>query len=476
MLGSLLFVNAVARAQVAGASNAFRLEPGSYAVGFRLLADEDRSRGITGGVASTTHPRPIRTYLWYPTRATAQPMRFARYAALADDDVWPADIAGSLRSTLKYSRRPLARSLDSTTFEALLRQPVTAVEDAKPADGRFPLIVIGPGLYYESSINYAVWGEYLAARGFVVATAPLVGANSPLVRIDAEDLETEVADLEFVIARARTLPFVSPDKLGVVGFDMGGMAGLLMTMRNRDIDAFVSLDSGILFRHPTGLPRISPGYDPAALRVPWLHATGRPAPPGSQEKSLFETATYAERYLLVVEGMDHASFTSDGAIDGRQAMPNYWGPSTPAGFEGLRAVRQYVFNFLSAFLGGDADGRAFLSRAPAQAVTSPKITLEHSPAAPPSITYEEFVAAVVAGRGHEAVARLRAVAAVEPSHPLLQLASLQRLSVTLLFTWGLGEEAIPVIEFMNERYPSPAGQQLLNAANTLAAKKAPARR
>ena len=35
-------------------------------------------------------------------------------------------------------------------------------------------------------------------------------------------------DLEFVIAQARRFSFVSQDKLGVFGFDMGGMAGLIL--------------------------------------------------------------------------------------------------------------------------------------------------------------------------------------------------------------------------------------------------------
>jgi hypothetical protein len=30
------------------------------------------------------------------------------------------------------------------------------------------------------------------------------------------------------------LPFVSGDRLGVLGFDMGGMAGVLLAMRNRE--------------------------------------------------------------------------------------------------------------------------------------------------------------------------------------------------------------------------------------------------
>src|SRR5262245_26743343 len=135
------------------------------------------------------------------------------------------------------------------------------------------------------------------------------------------DLETEVRDLEFAIARARELPFVSPDKLGVVGTDMGGMAGLLLTMRNRDVDAFVGMVAGILLDHPSGLPRSAPGYDPLALRVPWLQIMPTVAaapPPGS--RSLFDTAAYSERYLLLTPVVAHTDITIDGLIEGRSRI------------------------------------------------------------------------------------------------------------------------------------------------------------
>ena len=86
----------------------YGLEPGALSIGFQLLEDLDHSRAVTGGISnSLVHPRPIRTYLWYPARQSddAQTMRFAHYAALADDDIWPVEIAGDLRDELKYARR-----------------------------------------------------------------------------------------------------------------------------------------------------------------------------------------------------------------------------------------------------------------------------------------------------------------------------------------------------------------------------------
>ena len=454
----LLPCKVAAQQRDAAASNLFGIEPGAYPVGFQLLDEQDPSRLIPGGSGSTTHPRPMRIYVWYPAARAGQHMRFGRYAALADDDVWPAAVAGNLRDRLKYSGQPLARSLPPAAFTALLQRPVLAVENAAPAKARFPLIVIGQGIWFESPLALAALSEYLAGRGFVVATAPLVGTASPIVKVDRQDLETEVRDMEFVIARARRLSFVNPETLGVLGFDLGGMAGLILTMRNPDVDAFVSLGSDILFDHPSGLPKIAADYNPRALRVPWLHTT--PAflatrPTGSKSESLFDQAAYAERFLLVPDGIAHADFTSYALVDGRSAVPIYWAASTPGDAERHRAVSKYVFNFFAAFLAGSAESRAFLARTPDQS-KGPNITLEHRPAARASISYDAFVQAVIAGRANEAIDELRAAAAAEPNHILLREFSLERVVTSLTLTWGLVREAIPVLEFWVERYPASA--------------------
>ena len=343
-----------------------------------------------------------------------------------------------------------------------------ASENAEPSTGPFPLIALGQGLDHESPTAFAAFAD-LAGHGFVVVTTPLTGTNSPLIKLDTQDLENQVRDLELAIAHARELPFVSGDVLGVLGFDMGGMLGVLLSMRNRDVDAFASLDSGILFEHESGLPRLSPGYAPAALRIPWLHATPPRGirPPSDSAESLFETAVHAERYLLVTEGMGHVDFTSYALVEGRRDMLGYWPePGAVAGVEGHKAVARYVLQFFAAHLSQDAASRESLSRAPD--VTGARMTLERRPAAPRSISYDEFVAQVVAGRAEEAVANLRAAAAGEPGHVLLDRMYLERLAQHLLFTWGLAAEALPVIELMNERYPeSIFGRFLLGEAHVL---------
>lgn len=447
------------------ASKTYGLEPGEYSVGFQLLEDQDHSRMVTGGtLPSTAHPRPIRTYIWYPARVSddAKSMRFGRYAALADEDIWPAKIAGDLRTKLKYSRWALARSLGPEGFEILLKRPVLAIENAEALKGPFPLIVIGQGLYFESPVAFAALSEYLAGRGFVVATCPLVGTNSPIVNVDVQGLETEVRDLEFVIARARRFSFVSPDKLGVFGFDQGGFVGLILAMANVDVDAFVSVSSGVA-HWPNTLDYLeaSPHFHPLALRIPWLHSQSVEWGPLAAE-SLFETAIYSERYLLLTKGMGHADYTSYALIENRKKMGEY-PAATPEALEGYKALCYYVYNFFAAYLTRDSESLAFLSKHSKESIPGSTMTLEHRPAKPASITYAEFVQAVIAGQADQAIKEVRALQETEPNHILLKETYLGRIVASLGITWGFDKEVVPVINFWTELYPSSFSAQRMLA-------------
>ena len=104
-------------------------------------------------------------------------------------------------------------------------------------------------------------------------TSPRLGIPKRLLNLIIADLEAQIRDLEFVIGLARTLPFVHPDKMGIIGYDLGGMAGLLLSMRNPDVAAFLNLDSGILFKHFSELPHSHPHYREERFIIPWMQIT-----------------------------------------------------------------------------------------------------------------------------------------------------------------------------------------------------------
>jgi tetratricopeptide (TPR) repeat protein len=255
------------------------------------------------------------------------------------------------------------------------------------------------------------------------------------------------------------------------------MAGLILAMRNLDVDAFASMDSGILHPHPSGLPRSLPHYDPFALRIPWLHGMGSSdpnQPADSENASLFDQAVYSNRYRLVAEGLGHVDFTSYALVDGRGPMPNYWAAGAPEAGVRHGIVAEYIYNFFAAFLLQNAESLAFISQHPEEAFPGSTMRLEHRAATPASIGYDEFVQAVVTGRAEEAIDELRAAADVEPGHVLLDEIYLGRLAVSLLYTWGLAHEAMPVLEFMAERDPSSVRAQAMLAEGYILVENYPA--
>jgi pimeloyl-ACP methyl ester carboxylesterase len=433
------------------------LRPGSHNVGFRLIEGHDPARAIrVKGAAPEIRPRPVRVYIWYPADSSADdtPMLFGSYAALADGDTWPEAVPGDAHKRMNFSRRPLARSLPPDRFDALLKQPVRAFENAKPAAGRFPLIIVGQGLYYESPITQAVLCEFLASHGFVVATTPLTGTHSPLVKIDVTDLETQVRDLEFVVTEARGLPFVSLEKLGLLGFDLGGMSCLILAMRNPDVDAFVSMESAVLFPD-LDIPTASPHHDPTLLRAPWLHVLRRElaSARGENTPSLFDTAVHSDRYLLLLEGMGHADFTSYALVEDRKPVMGYWGPLRGEEKRRYEAVCLYIFRFFDAYLSGDAESRRFLARDPEDVVPGTTVTIEHRPVTPLRPTDSDFLNALLAGNVADALEMAHSIRQAQPEIPLLQETLLTRLGYHLITSWELAEEAVAVLKLNADLHP-----------------------
>lgn len=128
-------------------------------------------------------------------------------------------------------------------------------------------------------------------------------------------------------------------------------------------------------------------------------------------------------------------YTSYALIEGRREMIGYWGAAEPEAVQGHKAVSRYISNFFAAFLTQDLESRAFLLQDPRELIPGTVMTLEHRPAASASITYEEFVQAVLAGQADYAIDEVRKLRASQPDHVLLNETYLERLVWSLRNTW-----------------------------------------
>ncbi len=437
--------------------------PGPFEVGFHLIETEDPTREGPrwGKAAGLPSARPLRIYVWYPAKEKTKegPVTFSRYAELMDTDFWPRAVEARQTSVGDFAAGPLAHSLSTERLQVWLAQPTHAFEDAPFADGPHPLVVFAQGLYYESPISHAFLCEHLASFGFVVATCPLIGTRSRLVHLDDVDLETAVRDLECVVARVRTMRTVDQQRLGLLGFDMGGMSGLILAMRNSDVDAFVSMDAGILYAHPSGIPASSPHYDPSSLRIPWMHLTRREAVPDPLAKgSLFETAVHAERFLVLIEGMRHTDFTSFALVENKRAVIGYWPEAQGRPRLKHEAFRRYIVRFFEAYLLGDEDARAFLDEDPADVVlpAAMPFTVAHHSAQPNPPTEEMFVNQVFTEGIAAATAAVREARESFPDCALLREETLNRLGYQFLYFWGHTDVAVGIFQLAVELHPESA--------------------
>ena len=442
----LLAAGASAPARAAGAGDI--LPAGPFTPGFRLIETSDATRSFPSDDGRGSGSRPMRIYVWYPAAPTSTaPMRFDDYVRMA---------LGDFRTPLLPV--PLAKGLEAGALEKLRDSTVRAVRAAAPAPGRYPLLVLGQGLFYESPLSHFALCEFLAAHGYVVATSPLLGTRYRLVNLTVEDVETEARDMEFVMAEALALPFADPGALGVIGYDLGGMAGLIVAMRDPDVDVFISLDSGILDKHFSGLPQNHPQYREERFRVPWMHFTQarfiRAEKDRTAAPSLFERKAYGPSFLVHVPTTSHGQFSSYAAMGIGGAVPGYWGP--PAADQ--RPVYEDLCRLSLAFLdsGLKKDGGALEERlrdGTAPGPGRPPFKIEHKPgtAAPPA---EADLVHLIIDKGlGEARPAIELLHADHPGLKLIDESVLNWLGAHFLYWWGREEEAIGVFELNAILYP-----------------------
>ena len=325
------------------------MEPGPYTPGFRMIEMEDASRTFLTSDGGPEIPRPVRLYLWYPAERSSRPaMEFGAYLRFATEE-------GGLPI-------PLKKGLSEESLKALEAELASAVAEAAPAEGRFPLLILGQGLYYESPLSHFILCEFLASHGYVVATSPLVGTLYRLVNINIEDLETQVRDMEFVLAAAKELPFVDTGLMGVIGYDLGGIAGLVLSMRRPEMRVFLSFDAGILTPHWSGLPNSHPSFKEDRFVIPWMHMTQarfyEAIGQDSTISTLADKKKFGDTYLVHVPTTSHGQFSSYAMLGIKDAIPGYWGPVEDDTQTIHESICRLSLDFLNACLKQDGSALA----------------------------------------------------------------------------------------------------------------------
>ena len=302
----LLFATSSLHAQLLG-----ELQRGSHAVGFKVVERYDPSRpfvypfDLDGKPRAGAIDRPIQIGIWYPSeRESRPPMKLADYVALIARE---QDFSATGTGEQAYFNFERLREATPEQRKRMLALESSAVRDARPAAGRFPLIVwsLGsPALYHASA-------EYLASHGYVVAIVPRIPATRSLVDTaqTREDYDAKSRDIAFLLEELSRFPSADVRNLGVTGFSAGGRWALGEAMRNPHVRGVVSHDSILLFGDGEQFAQM-PFYAIDRMRVPLLHMVRREWVP-RETSQLWTELRHADRVKWIFEtpSVLHVDFT-----------------------------------------------------------------------------------------------------------------------------------------------------------------------
>jgi dienelactone hydrolase len=436
------------------------LTPGPHRVGFRVmkLRDATRSYPAADGARAQDRGYPMVLFYWYPATpaSAARPMTFRDYQVTGriDDrleDPTPQEIVAGDADLKAFYERPFNfpfGAIDDAVWARLGPTRLSAVANAPPARGRFPLVVGVGG----AGGNQAL-GEYLASHGYVVA---LVGSPADVDLNQVAQMEYYVRDLEFALARMREVPQVYPGPVATWGFSFAGMPALLASMRSPEIAAVVSLESAIFYPNFAGQMTGNPFYAPTAVRVPFLHMFRTEESQPNENLEGFRALRYSTRYryLLNDTSLVHQDFGTHGmaAAVVLEKRPHALAAARLA----QRANAEYVRHFLDAYVRRDAAALAWLAKSPAEnGFPADAITLERIEGTTPAPSAREFIAMVESAGIRSAMDRFHAARAGDPGAPIFQEQAINQLGYQLMRD-SRQAESIELFRVNTELYPTSA--------------------
>lgn len=320
-----------------GAAATLPAPTGTHPVGTTTLYLKDTSRPDTW--EPSVKARELRVVLWYPT-ATREGKR-AAYMTAKESEL-----------ELKGAR------VTGVAYDVLSKTRTNAVQDAKPAGRKLPLVVLSNG--FTKPINMLTsLAEDLASQGYVVAgidhTYESYATTFPGGRIaacTACDMDTDpgfgtrtvlgrAADVSFVLDRLAAWDgsgLIDRSRIAMAGQSIGGASALAAMVQDKRVKAGIDMDGTTYARIPKG-----------GLARPFLFMGSPAHVPGGRDISWdrdWKLLTGWKRWVVLAGG-DHQSFTDLPMLAGSLGISP---PGTLTAARSAEVTRAYVRAFLDEHL------------------------------------------------------------------------------------------------------------------------------
>ncbi len=340
------------------------LESGPYQVGFTVKYQYDYSRSYQpkynyeGELEGENTNRLMQMAIWYPAQASATSdyMMLKEYFYLAEREDYLDPLSDEDKKEL---------DLDLKGYK-FLGHPIgglksMAIKEPKAQPGKFPLILYAPSLSASVEENLVLC-EYLASHGFIVAAVPAKGTNSNNMQSgNLEDIETQYQDLSFLLNYLRDYPNVHFEKIGVIGYSIGGLSNIVLALKNYHIDAVVSLDGSIASEGYLGLMEDAYYFDPLKMRAAFLQISKNKNFPDRNPSTFLDQMRFADAHLIRFASLNHWDFSSSSIFFNYLFNPEN---------EGENAIQAYpkqckfTLEFMNAYLKKKEEALKFLVASP----------------------------------------------------------------------------------------------------------------
>ncbi|MGI9551864.1 MAG: hypothetical protein ACR2MT_11740 [Aurantibacter sp.] len=334
-----------------------QLHFGTHHVGFKTLWKYDITRAAVpysdwnGNLYPTkeTAGRQFQINIWYPT----EDKNGEGYVSMKDYlnlSYRQVDFAESDKSRAFGQKEFISKVNDlhgsgSLTADVLTKlEPIgcRAIQNAKPLKGPFPVIIYPNGI---APVSNSATSEYLASHGFVVISFAPKGENGSTIDNSTKGAEVASDDIGFVLSQILELPFVDRENIGLMGNAIESSFCIAYQSKNRNIDAYVSLEGGFISSFEQSILNDLPFYEPTSIDIPLLLIY---SPHSSIDPVHIEHLIYSRRYFAHLPGMREFEYLNFGLFN--NIVPNIIGQPRGDIERGYTAAHELLKDYFNTLL------------------------------------------------------------------------------------------------------------------------------
>ena len=234
-----------------GCSNEKKGDVQNFVAGFKTIQTKDTSRFYKPNTDTSDylHYRPLDIDIWYPAIASSKDtaLHFRNLLGLLETraNYYTASNIGN--GFAKQIAQFFCESLQCSDSSKLLNFKTETYKNALNAKGKYPLVIYLSSFNGMSYENFTLF-EQLAKKGYVVISINSIGRFPGDMTMKNEDLIEQVNDAVSTLNVLKGDNNIDFDRIGIVGYSWGGLAGSILANKIPQLSCLISLD-GSEFHH-----------------------------------------------------------------------------------------------------------------------------------------------------------------------------------------------------------------------------------